>query len=136
MLPASWDSARLQKWLMAESASTIGRTAASCSELFQKRRSKRSISARIQLNGPRDQRHPGNLNVCFDYIEGESILLMLDGFGVAVSTGSACSSKSLVPSHVLEAIGVSITKMNGASAVSLSETFTTKRRYRLCSRCY
>ena len=60
-----------------------------------------------------------------DYIEGESILLMLDGFGVAVSTGSACSSKSLVPSHVLEAIGVSITKMNGAVRFTVGD-FTTK----------
>lgn len=79
----------------------------------------------IQINGPREHRHPGNLNVCFDYIEGESILLMLDGFGVAVSTGSACSSKSLVPSHVLEAIGVSITRMNGAVRFTVGD-FTTK----------
>ncbi len=79
----------------------------------------------IQVNGPREHRHPGNLNVCFDYIEGESILLMLDGFGVEVSTGSACSSKSLVPSHVLEAIGVSITRMNGAVRFTVGD-FTTK----------
>ena len=79
----------------------------------------------IQINGPREHRHPGNLNVCFDYIEGESILLMLDGFGVAVSTGSAWSSKSLVPSHVLEAIGVSITRMNGAVRFTVGD-FTTK----------
>ena len=50
---------------------------------------------------------------------------MLDGFGVAVSTESACSSKSLVPSHVLEAIGVSITKMNGAVRFTVGD-FTTK----------
>ena len=67
----------------------------------------------VQLNGPRDNRHPGNLNISFDYIEGEAILLMLDSYGISVSTGSACSSKSLVPSHVLDAIGVPITKMNG-----------------------
>ena len=80
----------------------------------------------VQLNGPKDgRRHPGNLNISFDYIEGEAILLMLDGFGISVSTGSACSSKSLVPSHVLEAIGVSITKMNGTVRITVGD-FTTK----------
>ena len=79
----------------------------------------------MQLNGPKEQRHPGNLNVSFDYIEGEAILLMLDANGISVSTGSACSSKSLVPSHVLEAIGVSITKMNGTVRFTVGD-FTTK----------
>ncbi|MDO4545103.1 MAG: cysteine desulfurase NifS [Bacillota bacterium] len=79
----------------------------------------------VQLNGSKDKRHPGNLNVSFDYIEGEAILLMLDGNGVSVSTGSACSSKSLAPSHVLEAIGVSITKMNGTVRFTVGD-FTTK----------
>lgn len=80
----------------------------------------------VQLNGPKDgRRHPGNLNVSFDYIEGESILLLLDHFGISVSTGSACSSKSLVPSHVLEALGVSITKMNGTVRFTVGD-FTTK----------
>lgn len=80
----------------------------------------------VQLNGPKDgRRHPGNLNVSFDYIEGEAILLMLDGNGISVSTGSACSSKSLAPSHVLDAIGVSITKMNGTVRFTVGD-FTTK----------
>ena len=79
----------------------------------------------VTLNGPRYKRHPGNLNVSFDYIEGESILLMLDAFGISISTGSACSSKSLVPSHVLEAIGISITKMNGTVRFTVGD-FTTK----------
>ena len=80
----------------------------------------------VQLNGPKDgRRHPGNLNVSFDYIEGEAILLLLDHFGISVSTGSACSSKSLVPSHVLEALGVSITKMNGTVRFTVGD-FTTK----------
>ncbi|MFQ8602914.1 MAG: aminotransferase class V-fold PLP-dependent enzyme, partial [Anaerovoracaceae bacterium] len=85
---------------------------------------KENISG-VQLNGPEENRHPGNLNVSFDYIEGESILLMLDGFGISVSTGSACSSKSLVPSHVLDAVGVSITKMNGTVRFTVGD-FTTK----------
>lgn len=79
----------------------------------------------VQLNGSKDLRHPGNLNVSFDYIEGEAILLMLNGNGIAVSTGSACSSKSLAPSHVLDAIGVSITKMNGTIRFTVGD-FTTK----------
>ena len=79
----------------------------------------------VTLNGSREKRHPGNLNVSFDYIEGESILLMLDAFGISISTGSACSSNSLVPSHVLEAIGISITKMNGTVRFTVGD-FTTK----------
>ena len=79
----------------------------------------------VQLNGSKELRHPGNLNVSFDYIEGEAILLMLNGSGIAVSTGSACSSKSLAPSHVLDAIGVSVTKMNGTIRFTVGD-FTTK----------
>lgn len=79
----------------------------------------------VQLNGPKDKRHPGNLNISFDYIEGEAILLLLNGNGISVSTGSACSSKSLAPSHVLDAIGVSITKMNGTIRFTVGD-FTTK----------
>lgn len=78
----------------------------------------------VHLNGPLDKRHPGNLNISFDYIEGEAILLMLDANGISVSTGSACSSKSLAPSHVLDAIGVPITKMNGTVRFTVGD-FTT-----------
>ena len=58
------------------------------------------------LNGSRTDRHPGNANITFEYIEGESILLMLNHYGIYVSTGSACSSASLTPSHVLSAMGI------------------------------
>ncbi len=58
------------------------------------------------LNGDADLRLPGNVNVCFKYIEGESILLMLDMKGICASSGSACTSGSLDPSHVLLAIGL------------------------------
>ena len=80
---------------------------AHCSELrdYLRKEIEEKISG-IQVNGPRDHRHPGNLNVCFDYIEGESILLMLDMNGIAASSGSACTSGSLDPSHVLLAIGL------------------------------
>lgn len=57
------------------------------------------------LNGDPNLRLPGNVNVCFKYIEGESILLMLDMKGIYASSGSACTSGSLDPSHVLLAIG-------------------------------
>jgi len=82
----------------------------------------------VQLNGPQltsGARHPGNLNISFDYIEGEAILLFLDNVGISVSTGSACSSKSLAPSHVLDAIGVSITRMNGTVRFTVGD-FTTE----------
>lgn len=81
----------------------------------------------IRLNGPADftKRHPGNLNVSFDYIEGEAILLRLDACGICVSTGSACSSGSLGTSHVLDAIKVPVTKANGAIRFTVGD-FTTK----------
>ena len=57
------------------------------------------------LNGSRTSRLPGNVNICFEGIEGESLLLMLDMYGIEASSGSACTSGSLDPSHVLLAIG-------------------------------
>ena len=57
------------------------------------------------LNGDREKRLPGNVNFCFEGIEGESLLLLLDAKGIAASSGSACTSCSLDPSHVLLAIG-------------------------------
>jgi cysteine desulfurase NifS len=81
----------------------------------------------VFVNGPLDQerRHPGNANITFEYIEGESILLLLDSFGIAVSTGSACSSKSLEPSHVLASIGVPDEKIHGTIRFTVGD-FTTK----------
>lgn len=74
------------------------------------------------LNGPRDSAHrlPGNLNVGFEYIEGESMLLLLDAAGICASTGSACSSASLDPSHVLLATGVPHERAHGSLRLSLS----------------
>lgn len=81
----------------------------------------------IRLNGPKDfnKRHPGNLNVSFSYIEGESILLLLDAAGVSVSTGSACSSGSLDISHVLASIRVPMEVINGTVRFTVGD-FTTK----------
>jgi len=60
----------------------------------------------VYLNGHPSERLPGTLNVCFEYIEGEGIIMGLDLAGVAVSSGSACTSAELSPSHVLLAMGV------------------------------
>ncbi|MGI6211053.1 MAG: cysteine desulfurase NifS [Anaerovoracaceae bacterium] len=79
----------------------------------------------VIVNGSREKRHPGNVNVTFKYIEGESILLLLDACGIAVSTGSACSSKSLEPSHVLTAIGVNDEMIHGSIRFTVGD-FTTK----------
>jgi cysteine desulfurase len=73
------------------------------------------------LNGSRQGRLPNNANFGFDYIEGESIILHLDLKGVAASTGSACSSESLTPSHVLTAIGLSPVKAHGSLRMTLGK---------------
>jgi cysteine desulfurase len=76
------------------------------------------------LNGSRQNRLPNNTNFGFDYIEGESIVLHLDLKGVAASTGSACSSESLTPSHVLTAIGLSPVKAHGSLRMTLGKDNT------------
>ncbi len=73
------------------------------------------------LNGDAKKRLPGNVNMCFEGIEGESLLLMLDMHGVCASSGSACTSGSLDPSHVLLAIGRVHEIAHGSLRLSLSE---------------
>jgi len=72
------------------------------------------------INGDRENRLPNTTNVSFEYVEGESILLMMDEFGVCASSGSACTSGSLEPSHVLRAMGVPFTAAHGSIRFSLS----------------
>jgi cysteine desulfurase len=78
-----------------------------------------------RLNGPKgDKRLPGNVNVCFRFIEGESILLSLDFKGVCASSGSACTSGSLDPSHVLLAIGLPHEIAHGSLRLSMGDGST------------
>lgn len=73
------------------------------------------------VNGDVDNRLPGNVNMCFEGIEGESLLLLLDAKGICASSGSACTSGSLDPSHVLLSIGVPVEIAHGSLRLSLSE---------------
>lgn len=78
-----------------------------------------------RLNGPRgDKRLPGNVNICFRFIEGESILLSLDFKGVCASSGSACTSGSLDPSHVLLAIGLPHERAHGSLRLTMGDGST------------
>jgi cysteine desulfurase len=79
-----------------------------------------------QLNGSRTQRLCNNANIGFAFIEGEGILMHLSDKGICVSTGSACSSKSLEPSHVLKALGLRHEIIHGAIRFTLSKYTTEK----------
>ncbi len=79
-----------------------------------------------RLNSDRNNRLPNTSNISFEYIEGEAILLMLDKYGICASSGSACTSGSLEPSHVLRAMGVPFTAAHGSIRFSLSRYNTEK----------
>jgi cysteine desulfurase len=76
-------------------------------------------------NGHKDQRLPNTLNIGFEYVEGEAILMRMDDQGICASSGSACTSGSLEPSHVLRAMGVPFTSVHGSIRFSLSR-YTTE----------
>ena len=78
----------------------------------------------VRLNGHRTDRLPNNVNFCFRFIEGESLLILLDQLGVCASSGSACTSGSLDPSHVLLAIGLPHEIAHGSLRITLSEENT------------
>ncbi len=87
----------------------------------------KSIMERIpytRLNGDRHNRLPNNTNFCFQFIEGETLLIMLDMEGICGSSGSACTSGSLDPSHVLKAIGLPDEIAHGSLRLTLSEETT------------
>ena len=79
-----------------------------------------------KLNGHPTDRLPGNCNISFEFIEGESMLLLLDSKGIAASSGSACTSGSLDPSHVLLAIGLPHEKAHGSLRMTLEHYNTEK----------
>ena len=74
----------------------------------------------VKVNGGRSPRLPNTSNISFEFVEGESILLLLDQYGICASSGSACTSGSLQPSHVLRAMGVPYTMAHGSIRFSLS----------------
>lgn len=78
-----------------------------------------------RINGDRESRLPNTSNIAFKYVEGEAILLMLDTLGICASSGSACTSGSLEPSHVLRAMGVPFTYVHGSLRFTLSR-YTTE----------
>ena len=75
---------------------------------------------RSRINGDTEHRLPNTTNISFEFVEGEGILLMLDLYGICASSGSACTSGSLQPSHVLRAMGVPFTMAHGSIRFSLS----------------
>ncbi len=77
------------------------------------------------INGDKEQRLPNTTSIGFEFVEGEAILLMMDEFGICASSGSACTSGSLEPSHVLRAMGVPFTAAHGSIRFSLS-TYNTE----------
>jgi len=79
-----------------------------------------------RVNGDIEARLPNTANISFEYVEGEAILLLLDQVGIAASSGSACTSGSLEPSHVLRAMGIPFTAVHGSIRFSLSRYTTDK----------
>ncbi|MBA4393229.1 MAG: cysteine desulfurase NifS [Desulfobacca sp.] len=80
---------------------------------------------KVLINGHSDERLGNTLSISFEYVEGESILLLLSNLGICASSGSACTSGSLEPSHVLRAMGVPFTAAHGSIRFSLS-TYNTE----------
>lgn len=84
----------------------------------------------VRVNGDREHRLPNTTNISFQYIEGEAILYHLSDLGICASSGSACTSGSLEPSHVIRAMGVPFTAAHGSTRFSLSR-YNTEEEYRL-----
>ena len=106
---------------LKEAAANVGANAAKVTALRDRLIDGLSQIPEAILNGDRVRRLPGNVNFCFPGIEGESMLLLLDSMGVAASSGSACTSGSLDPSHVLLAIGLPHEIAHGSLRLTLSE---------------
>ncbi|MCL5236322.1 MAG: cysteine desulfurase NifS [Nitrospirae bacterium] len=104
--------------LAAENLETEGTYLSRLRDKLEAALLRRSPDARI--NGDTEHRLPNTTNISFEYVEGEAILLRLDEYGICASSGSACTSGSLEPSHVLRAMGVPFTAMHGSIRFSLS----------------
>ena len=85
-----------------------------------------AVIPQIRINGDLDNRLPGTSSISFECIEGESILMMLDMFGICASSGSACTTGSLEPSHVLRAMGIPYSAAHGTIRFSLSRCNTAE----------
>ena len=109
---------------LEESCSHMAENAAKVSALRDKLISGLSQIPHSALNGDPTNRLPGNVNFCFEGVEGESLLLLLDDRGICASSGSACTSGSLDPSHVLLAIGRPHEVAHGSLRLSLCEENT------------
>lgn len=109
---------------LEESCEHLGQTAPGMETLRDRLIEGLSLIPHSVLNGDPKKRLPGNVNVCFEGIEGESLLLLLDDKGICASSGSACTSGSLDPSHVLLAIGRPHEIAHGSLRLSLSEETT------------
>ncbi len=86
-----------------------------------------------RLNGHRTQRLPNNVNLCFEFVEGESVLLKLDQLGICASSGSACTSGALEPSHVLRAMGVPPEVALGSLRLTVGRMNTSEQIERVLS---
>ncbi len=109
---------------LKESAANMDRDAAHQKELRDRLIRGLSAIPHSALNGDAQQRLPGNVNFCFEGIEGESLLLLLDDRGISASSGSACTSGSLDPSHVLLAIGRVHDVAHGSLRLTIGEDIT------------
>ena len=111
---------------LEEACGRLGENAAAVSALRDRLIDGLSEIPHSVLNGNRTQRLPGNVSFCFEGIEGESLLLLLDDKGICASCGSACTSGSLDPSHVLLAIGRVHDIAHGSLRLTLSEETTAE----------
>ncbi len=111
---------------LEEACGRLGENAAAVSALRDRLIDGLSEIPHSVLNGNRTQRLPGNVSFCFEGIEGESLLLLLDDKGICASSGSACTSGSLDPSHVLLAIGRVHDIAHGSLRLTLSEETTAE----------
>ena len=111
---------------LAEAVKNIERNSARLSKIRNKIIDGLSKIPHSALNGDKERRLPGNINFCFEGIEGESLLLLLDDKGICASSGSACTSGALDPSHVLLAIGRPHDVAHGSLRLSIGEDITEK----------